>query len=166
MRESKKQLFITGGLVTLLALVIIFMILPDSGNESKTNSKKNIQTEGNIVISKDKIKETASFFPYEINGVNLEVMAVKASDGTIRTAFNTCQICYSSGRGFYEQQGSYLVCQNCGNGYTADEVEVITGGCNPVPIVKEAKVENSDTITISREFLEQYQEVFENWKVN
>lgn len=34
---------------------------------------------------------------------------------TIRTAFNTCQVCYSSGRGYYVQEGNVLVCQNCGN---------------------------------------------------
>ena len=33
----------------------------------------------------------------------LEVLAVKAPDGTIRTAFNTCQVCYGSGRGLYRQ---------------------------------------------------------------
>lgn len=29
----------------------------------------------------------------------------------IRTAFNTCQVCYSSGKGYYVQSGNVLVCQ-------------------------------------------------------
>ena len=39
----------------------------------------------------------------------IEVLAVKSSDGTIRTAFNTCQVCYASGRGYYIQQGDGLI---------------------------------------------------------
>ena len=45
----------------------------------------------------------------------MEIVAVKALDGSIRTAFNTCQVCYNSGRGYYQQEGNELVCQNCGN---------------------------------------------------
>jgi len=35
----------------------------------------------------------------------MEVLAVKAPDGTIRTAMNTCKICYDSGAGYYVQEG-------------------------------------------------------------
>ena len=166
MSKSKKQLFITGGLVVLLAVVIIGLTLPFGDKQKNESGKKEIQKEGDITISKDEISENVSFYPYEINGVNLEVMAVKATDGTIRTAINTCQICYSSGRGYYKQEGTTIVCQNCGNVYTADDVEVISGGCNPVPITSEYKEDAADTITISRELLEEYQVIFENWKTN
>lgn len=172
MMKSKKQLLITGGLVALLAVIVIFGMRPDrnsiqDGNQiQKDISKKSIQTEGDIVISKDEVGKKVSFYPYEIDGINMEVMAVKSSDGSIRTAFNTCQICYSSGRGYYVQKGNSIVCQNCGNTYTADDVEIISGGCNPVPIIKQNKTETSDEITISRDFLEQYKEVFAKWKTN
>ena len=51
------------------------------------------------------------------------VLAFKASDDTIRTALNTCQVCYDSGRGYYVQEGDKLICQNCGNQFEADQVE-------------------------------------------
>ena len=57
------------------------------------------------------ITTDASFFPVEVNGTRMEVIAVKDSEGNIRTAFNTCQVCYDSGRGYYVQSGDYLVCQ-------------------------------------------------------
>lgn len=163
MKKQKKQLFITGGLVVLLVVVCIFIVLPEGSQDESRNFSK-VQTEGDIVITKEEVTGKASFYPYEIDGVNLEVMVVKAEDGTVRTAFNTCQVCYSSGRGYYKQEGDYIVCQNCGNSYTSEEVEVITGGCNPVPITKDDKTESSDTITISRELLEEYQSIFANWK--
>lgn len=164
MKKRNKQLFITGGLVILLVVVFIIIVLPEEISKDESRNSSKAQTEGDIVIVKEDITEKASFYPYEIDGVNLEVMAVKAEDGTVRTAFNTCQICYSSGRGYYKQQGDYIVCQNCGNSYTPEDVEVITGGCNPVPITKEDKTESDDTITINRELLEEYQAIFANWK--
>ncbi len=95
----------------------------------------------------------------------MEIIAIRASDGTVRTAFNTCQVCYSSGRGYYKQEGDLLTCQNCGNQFGRDDVEVVKGGCNPVPITEEYKTENEDTITIPREFLEEAEVIFKNWKV-
>ncbi|MCX7039609.1 MAG: Fe-S-containing protein, partial [Spirochaetes bacterium] len=91
-------------------------------------------------------------------------LAVRAPDATIRTALNTCQICYSSGRGFYTQQGDVLVCNNCGNRFKVSQVERIKGGCNPVPITGEWKTEEADFIVISKAFLEQAKPLFLNWK--
>jgi uncharacterized membrane protein len=117
-----------------------------------------------LVISLAEITENAVFYPVDIQGTRIEVLAVKAPDGTIRTAFNTCQVCYGSGRGFYKQQGTVLVCQNCGNRFRMSQVGVRSGGCNPVPIGAENKTLTSTTITISREFLVRAKEIFARWK--
>jgi uncharacterized membrane protein len=95
----------------------------------------------------------------------MEIMAVKASDGTIRTAFNTCQVCNGSPRAYYKQEGDVVVCQNCGNRFSMDMIEQQRGGCNPVPIMKGDKTENNDTITISKDFIAQNKALFtEDWK--
>lgn len=110
--------------------------------------------------------DNASFYSVEIDGTTLEVIAVKDSEGNIRTAFNICQVCFDSGRGYYIQEGDYLVCQNCGSRFTMDEVETESGGCNPWPIFAENKTINSDTIEISYDFLMESKEIFANWKSN
>jgi hypothetical protein len=118
-----------------------------------------------LVIQVSDISEQASFYPVEIDGIELEVLAVRASDGSVRTAFNTCQVCYSSGRGYYEQDGDALTCQNCGNSFALDQVEnVSSGGCNPVPITSDYKTVTDDSITISYEFLNEAKVIFSNWK--
>ncbi|MDR2053996.1 MAG: DUF2318 domain-containing protein, partial [Treponema sp.] len=91
-------------------------------------------------------------------------LAVKAPDGTIRTAFNTCQVCYASGRGFYKQQGTVLVCQNCGNRFRMSQVEVRSGGCNLVPIFKNNKTVTDTAITIPQDFLKEARAIFARWK--
>ncbi len=128
----------------------------------KFNTKENVQ--GDLIIQKSEISETVKFYPYNIGKTNMEVMAVKASDGTVRIAFNTCQICYDSGRGYYKQEGDELVCQNCGNRFYIDQLEKIKGGCNPVPITKEYKSEDDESIIITQAFLEANKALFGNWK--
>ncbi|QOX62220.1 DUF2318 domain-containing protein [Anoxybacterium hadale] len=133
-----------------------------SGNPTK---EAVLNENGDLVISGSDITETAAFYTYNELDKKMEIIAVKASDGTIRTAFNTCQVCYSSGKGYYIQEGEFLVCQNCGNRFGMDEVELTKGGCNPVPITDEYKTEADGVITIPKDFLEEAQVIFENWKI-
>ncbi len=169
MKKSKK-INILAIVLPVFILVVIGVIFANKnrvGND--VNSDKNVSAvtvNDNLIIPIKDISTTATFYPVEIDGTKLEVLAIKASDGTVRTAFNTCQICYSSGKGYYEQQGSMLICQNCGNRFNSDDVEITRGGCNPVPIFSEDKTVDSENITISKEFLEKSKNIFENWKTD
>lgn len=119
---------------------------------------------GDLQIPKKEITSTAKFYQYKLDGVQMEVLALRAPDGTVRTAFNTCQVCYSSGRGYYVQQGDVLVCQNCHNRFKASQVEIIKGGCNPVPITADLKTEDANTITIAKSLFVEAEPIFLNWK--
>lgn len=138
--------------------------LGKAGNsKNEKSSGISVVKDDDIVIPLKDVTETALFYPANINGTDLEVIAVKAPDGTVRTAFNTCQVCFSSGKGYYEQEGDKLVCQNCGNRFGMDEVEIARGGCNPVPITSEYKKIEEETITVSKDYLEQATAIFQNW---
>lgn len=119
---------------------------------------------GDLVINKSEVTETAKFYPVKADGISMEIMAVKAEDGTVRTAFNTCQVCFDSGRGYYKQEGTTLVCQNCGNVFSINDIEKVKNGCNPVPIVAENKTEDNDKITISQDTIASGKDLFTNWK--
>lgn len=163
-KKSKRLVIIAA---VCLVLVIGAFSIPLPGKEDNLPQKDSgieVAKDTDIVIPVNSVTDVAAFYPAEINGTKLEVIAVKASDGSIRTAFNTCQVCFSSGRGYYKQEGSNLICQNCGNRFRMDEVEVTRGGCNPVPITSEYKEVSEDTITISKDFLEQATVIFQNWK--
>jgi len=119
---------------------------------------------GDLQILKKEITATAKFYQYKIDGVLIEILALRAPDGTVRTALNTCQVCYSSGRGYYVQEGDVLVCQNCGNRFKASQVEIIKGGCNPVPITADLKTEDANTITIGKWLFSEAKPLFLKWK--
>ena len=137
-----------------------------SNKESKTEAtnKATSNIVSGIEINKSEISNKVKFYPYESNGIKMEVLALKANDGTIRTALNTCQVCYSSGKGYYVQEGNELVCQNCGNRFSADMVGKAKGGCNPVPISDTSKVDDGTKITIDKNYLDKNKAYFSNWK--
>lgn len=155
--KPNNQVYIMIGVIAVLVSILVTLIVIATGNNDGTKPGED------IVIIANEITETARFYPYKIGNTDMEIFAARASDNTIRTAFNTCQVCYDSGRGYYVQEGDEFVCQNCGNRFKLDQIEVIKGGCNPVPIMKENKVDDGTTITISGEFLASYKELFGNW---
>ena len=157
-------------LVIIIAVVLINGITNKSSTDSSSRASANIAansdtgTNGDLTIQIKDISNQARFYPVEVDGTKLEVIAVKAPDGSIRTAFNTCQVCYSSGRGYYNQEGNELVCQNCGNRFGMEDVEVTRGGCNPVPIDGNNKIASDTSITIPENFLLESKSIFANWK--
>ncbi|HHX62202.1 MAG TPA: DUF2318 domain-containing protein [Epulopiscium sp.] len=165
-KNMQKLIIIAASALALLVVAFSIKVPPTTGEVSikKDDLRAEKVVDGDIVIPISDITETARFYQANTNGVELETLAVKAQDGSIRTAFNTCQVCYSSGRGYYVQEGDVLVCQNCGNRFSMDEVEITKGGCNPVPITEEYKTVNEDSITISKDFLAEATAIFKNWK--
>ena len=114
----------------------------DDSAENVTSIKKD----GYLAIPIADLSQTASFY-------KADIVALKDSKGNLRTAFNACQVCYSSGRGYYRQEGEYLVCQNCGNSFTIDQVGIASGGCNPWPILDSDRTVTDDEIQISYDVL-------------
>lgn len=134
--------------------------------EESTDSSDAVSKGEDLVIPISELSTTASFYSVEIEGTPMEIIAVIDNDGNIRTAFNTCQICYSSGRGYYVQSGDKLVCQNCGNQFTINQVEIESGGCNPWPIFAENKTVTEDSVIISYDFLNESRQIFARWKIS
>ncbi|MDR1509629.1 MAG: DUF2318 domain-containing protein [Synergistaceae bacterium] len=131
---------------------------------SASSAKAEILPDGGLFIPIAEVTEKAVFYPLKVDGIDMEVFAVKAPDGTIRTAFNTCQVCYDSGAGYYVQEGDVFVCQNCGNRFKTKNIEIVKGGCNPVPILPEHKTVDEKGITIPKALLSEAKVIFRNWK--
>ena len=158
----KKILFI---LVLLISVFGITSCSNDDGNkEVKTNNRVVMATldeDGNIVIKKEQISETATFISYNADGIIVSFIAVRGTDGRVRIAFNTCQSCSPSPSAYFVQIGEYFECQNCGNRFHVDKIGEESGGCNPAPV--EEKEEDDETIIISAEYARTYKDNFRNW---
>lgn len=155
--------------VSFLAIAVAVINPIQKSEQNNASNQDNylaatLNENGDIEINMDDISEQATYFKYDNNGVTMGLFAVKASDGTIRTAFDTCQICNGSPRAYFEQEGNKFKCQNCGNVYSVDMIEQERGGCNPVPITIDEKTVDGTKIVIPASLMNDNKSKFIHWR--
>ena len=142
-RNDKKKQFVeekrggVGKKVVVLAVLVAvvagaaFMLLRPGASSGYTSVKS---VGGEIRIDLDKVSDgQAHFFTYNSNQGQIGFFVVKSVDGVVRAAFDACDVCYKSKKG-YHQEGEFMVCNNCGQQFRTDLVNEIKGGCNPAPL--------------------------------
>ena len=75
------------------------------------------------------------------DGLSIKYFVLKSSDNVIRAAFDACDVCWSSGKG-YAQDGDYMICRNCGKRFASVKVNEVKGGCNPAPLERQVVGDN------------------------
>lgn len=80
-------------------------------------------------------------FKYQNNDITVRYFILKSSDGIIRAAFDACDVCWPTGKGYY-QEGDFMVCRNCGRRFASILVNEVKGGCNPAPLKRELEGNN------------------------
>lgn len=87
---------------------------------------------GTVTLPVAKLADgTARFYKFEDGGKVIAFFAVKAADGGYKTAFDACDSCYRSKKG-YEQQGDKMNCNNCNQKFAINRLGPnASGGCNP-----------------------------------
>ena len=112
------------------ALVLVGVIYIVFGGMTGNVVAAEMIDDGDVVkFSLDGIGEEAQFFDYD----GIEFFVVRAKDGSVKTAFNACDVCYRSKKG-YRQEGDDMVCNNCGNHYRISGIgsaNLKGGGCWP-----------------------------------
>jgi uncharacterized membrane protein len=87
---------------------------------------------GSVIISATKLTDgKAHYYKFEDGGKEIAFFVVKATDGSIKTAFDACDACYKEKKG-YEQQGDKMNCKNCNQKFAINRLGPnASGGCNP-----------------------------------
>ena len=98
----------------------------------------------------------AHHYTYMHEGRPIEFFVLKSKDGVVRAAFNACDVCYLSKKG-YTQEGDVMICNNCGRRFPADQINVVHGGCNPSPLDRSVE---GDSLIIKVEDVVRGQEYF------
>ena len=150
----------------VLAAALAVTLLPGLSGEGGGGAANGaaVPAGGNLVIRAEEIGTQASYFDYDAGGITVQVLAVRASDDTVRLALNTCQVCNGSPFAYFKQKGDSFVCQNCKNRFSSTDVGKVSGGCNPVPVTAEVYTEQDGIITVPSSFLEDNAARFTNWK--
>ncbi len=99
--------------------------------------QKVTQADGVVTIPLTTVNDgKAHYYSYKDQGRDINFFVVKSNDGTIRAAFDACDVCFPEKKG-YSQQGDYMVCNNCGQKFHSTRINVVKGGCNPAPLTRE-----------------------------
>jgi len=133
---NKKILIGTG--IFVLAIVFFFARGSLTGNAvvGSYETTENLA----VKIPVFEISDNAVFYDYD----GIKYFVVKAEEGSIKTAFNACDICYQSRKG-YRQEGGDMVCNNCGNHYAISGLgtkNLRGGGCWPGYLPNKVEGEN------------------------
>jgi len=92
----------------------------------------------------------ARFYRFDGQTGPVDFFVVRSMDGIIRSAFDTCDVCFKSRKG-YRQEGNDMVCNNCDQHFRTDMINVVKGGCNPAPLQRQLV---GETLVISTSDIE------------
>ena len=145
-REEKKQQFAKQEkksgkavwIVIAVALVGAAVAVVLGVNPASTAGGKFVQaSNGKVSIPVADVSDgKAHYYSYDMDGKTVDFFLLKSKDGQIRAALDACDVCYKSLKG-YRQEGDFMVCNNCGQKFRSDQINVIKGGCNPAPLTRE-----------------------------
>lgn len=101
--------------------------LPGMGKFEKVKASSGVVTIPLAKVSDGK----AHFFKVAEGGREIAFFVAKASDGTVKTAFDACDVCYREKKG-YTQDGGFMLCKQCNKKFDTSRIGPhSTGGCNP-----------------------------------
>jgi uncharacterized membrane protein len=132
-----KKKIVLVSIITIGAIVFLAGCTGTTQNKSNANTNTNSNspppvTGTEVVIPISDISTTATFYPYDSNGVTIRYFAVKDKQGTVHVAFDACDVCYQAKKG-YKQVGDVMQCLNCGRQFAVTSIgtENTNGGCWP-----------------------------------
>ena len=132
-----KKKIVVMSIITIGAIVFLAGCTGTTQNKNNsnpnTNSNSNLQqNETEVRIPMSDISTTATFYPYDSNGITVRYFAVKDTQGSVHVAFDACDVCYEAKKG-YKQNGNLMQCLNCGKTFSITSIgtENTAGGCWP-----------------------------------
>jgi uncharacterized membrane protein len=128
MATNRAKTAVLAGIVTVALLVGAVSVFAFSLGKYEKVKVSN----GTVTLPAAKLADgKAHFYKIEDSGKEITFFAVLASDGSYKAAFDACDSCYKSKKG-YEQQGDKMNCKNCNQKFAVNRLGPnATGGCNP-----------------------------------
>ncbi len=140
-QKSRAPLFITLFVAAALAGGAVYLLggSSDTGPVAATATAAQASASEFVYNASDFADGRAKYYAYKTpQGINIRYFILKSSDGIIRAAFDSCDTCWSAGKG-YRQEGDFMVCNNCGLKFASVKINEVKGGCNPAPLSRTSR---------------------------
>jgi uncharacterized membrane protein len=129
----------------------------DGGKRTVTNIRAMDPEKGEMRIPLATLQDgKAHFFSLGTGERTVRFFALRKSDGSIGVALDACNACYRAKLG-YRQNGDQVICNNCGMAFRHEDIGIVTGGCNPIPVVHTVA---DNAVVVKAEQLEQGRKYF------
>ncbi len=136
--------------LAVVAIVAVVIVNGRSGGETATATVAPAGG-GDVTIPVAQVSDgKAHFYTYDAGGTTVKYFVLADKTGKVRAALDACEVCYAQKKG-YHQQGDAMQCNNCGKIFPSAQINVITGGCNPIPLERSI---SGDTLTITTDSLQ------------
>ncbi|WP_305046580.1 DUF2318 domain-containing protein [Geoalkalibacter sp.] len=130
-QSGSRRPVILAAAVVLVAVVAVaaWALLGGQGGYPAVTAKNGV-----VAIPVSQVGDgQAHFFSYRDGATTINFFVLKSSDGVIRAAFDTCDVCYRDKKG-YRQEGDQMVCNACDQRFASLQINEVKGGCNPAPL--------------------------------
>jgi len=168
---KKNQVMVLAAVLIVLSGAAVFAGGNAEQERASLNQRKPAVSNRDLVIPITDIHDSVDFYPVEIDGLQMEIMVVKAPDGSIRTAFNVCHYCYQRVDdprvlGYFVQVKGPQLISTCGSEriFTMDKIQNSFDTCHPEPIPAENRTVTSSTVTITRDYFDRAKAMFADMK--
>lgn len=128
MATKRAKTAVLAGIVSVVLLVGAVSVFAFSLGKYEKVKASN----GTVTLPVAKLADgKAHFYKIENSGKEIVFFAAKSADGSYKVAFDACDACFKSRKG-YEQQGDKMNCKNCNQKFAINRLGPnATGGCNP-----------------------------------
>lgn len=159
--DTTWKIIIAGLFVIVLVGMVIMLWSVNSTSESTPVQTFSLNSDGDLILP---ISELNEGFQYVDYGGAHELLVWQDSDGTVYTAFNSCQECYPRGNARYTYNNGTLTCQSCGNQISVQSMRSESwGGCQPIAIPASYRADTENEIVIPAELFTYSDAMFQLW---
>jgi uncharacterized membrane protein len=134
--RSRTGLHMTLAGIALVAVIAVAALVLMNRGGGETATATAAAPSGDVTIPISQVKDgKAHFYSFDAGGTTVKYFVLADQNGKVRAALDACEVCFAQKKG-YHQEGDTMVCNNCGKVFPSDQINVITGGCNPIPLDK------------------------------
>ena len=137
-RNTTLHIVLASVALLIVAVAAVAVVAMNRGAAAQTTTTQ-APAGGDVKIALADVNDgKAHFYSYDAGGTEVKYFVLKSSDGTVRAAFDACDVCFAQKKG-YHQEGDEMVCNNCGRRFPSTKINEVQGGCNPSPIERTVK---------------------------
>jgi uncharacterized membrane protein len=134
--KSRTGLHLALAGIAIIALISVATLVMLNRGGTETATATAAAPSGDVTIPISQVNDgKAHFYSLDSGGTTVKYFVLADKNGKVRVALDACEVCFAQKKG-YHQEGDSMVCNNCGKVFPSDQINVVTGGCNPIPVDK------------------------------